>query len=55
MILPRRLWKPHLPWVMTDWLRLMEPARGESCHFGQRGGPAAKGEDKLMSPGQNAF
>ena len=24
------------PWLVVDWLRLVEPARGESCPSGQR-------------------
>ena len=33
---PRRVWKPQPHWVVADWLRLMEPARGKSCPSGQR-------------------
>ena len=47
----RSVWKPQPHWVITDWLGLMEPARGESCPSGQRQGPAAPGEDNFTSPG----
>ena len=43
---PRKVWKTQPNWLVADWLRLMEPARGESCPSGQRRGPAAPGEDK---------
>ena len=33
--------------LVADWLRLVEPARGESCPSGQRRGPDAPGEDKV--------
>ena len=29
--------------------------RGESCHSGQRRGPAASGEDKVLSPDHKSF
>ena len=45
--------QPH--WLVADWLRLMEPARGESSPSGQRRGLAAPGEDKLPSPDQKYF
>ena len=54
-MLPRRVWKLQPHWLVADWLRLMEPARGESCPSGQRRGPAAPGEDKFPSPGQKSF
>ena len=28
--------KPQPNWLVDDWMRLMEPARGESCPSGQR-------------------
>ena len=42
-------------WVIADWLRLMEPARGESCLSGQRRGPAAPGGDRVLSPDYKSF
>ena len=33
----------------------MEPARVESCPSGQRRGPAAPGEDRVLSPDQKSF
>ena len=33
----------------------MQPVRGESCHSGQRRGPAASGEDKVLSPDHKSF
>ena len=33
----------------------MEPARGESCPSGQRRGPAAPGEDRVLFPDQRSF
>ena len=39
---------PHR--LVANWIRLMEPARGESCSSGQRRGPAALGKDKLCHP-----
>ena len=47
---PRRVWKPQPHWLVADWLRLMEPARGESYTSGQRQRPAAPGEDNVLSP-----
>ena len=32
---PRKVWKTQFNWLVADWLRLMEPARGESCSTGQ--------------------
>ena len=52
---PRRVWKPRSHWVIADYLRLMDPARGQSFPSGQRRGPAAPGEDKFPSPGQEIF
>ena len=52
---PRRVGKRQPHWVIADWLGLLEPARGESCLLGQRRGPAAPGEDKFPSPGQEIF
>ena len=31
---PRTVWKPQPNWLVGDWLRLVEPARGESCPLG---------------------
>ena len=42
-------------WLVANWLRLIESARGESCPSGQRRGPAEPGEDKVPSPGQKSF
>ena len=33
----------------------MEPARGESFPSGQRRGPAAPGEDRVLSPDEKSF
>ena len=52
---PRMVWKPQPNWVIADWLRLMEPARGESCFSGQHRGPAVPGEDRVLSPHQKSF
>ena len=41
---PARCGNPNSTWLVTDWLGLMEPARGESYHSGQRRGPAASEE-----------
>ena len=43
------------PRVIADWLGLMEPARGESFPSGQRLGPAASGQDSVLSPDQKSF
>ena len=48
-----RLCKPQPNFLVADRRRLMEPGRGESCLSRQRRGPAAPGEDKFLSPGQN--
>ena len=45
--------QPH--WLLADWLRLMEPVRGESCPSGQRRDPAAPGKDRVFSPDQKSF
>ena len=45
--------QPH--WVVVYWLRLMEPARGESCPSGQRRHPAAPKKDQVLSPDENSF
>ena len=45
--------QPHL--LVVDWLGLMEPARGESCPWGQRRGRAAPGGETFPSPGQKYF
>ena len=42
-------------WLIADWQGLMEPACGESCPLGQRGGRAVHGEDKIPGPDQNSF
>ena len=47
---PRKVWKPQPNWLVANWLRLMESARGEGCPSGQRRGPAAPGEDGVLSP-----
>ena len=52
---PRKVWKPQPNWLDANWLRLIEPAPGESCLSGQRRGPAAPREDRVLSPGQNSF
>ena len=49
---PRRLWKTNSNWPFVNWLRLMEPLRGESCPSGECRGPAAPEEDKFPCPGQ---
>ena len=46
---PRRVSKPEPNWLVADWLRLMESARGESCLSGQRRG-TTRGR-KSRSPG----
>ena len=46
----RTVWKPQPHLMVADWLRLMEPTRGESCLSEQRRGPAAPGEDRVSSP-----
>ena len=38
-----------------NWLELMEPARGDSCPSDLRRGPAAPGEDRVLSPDQKSF
>ena len=52
---PRRVWEPQPNWLVANWLRLIEPARGESCPSGQRRRPAAPGEANLPSPGLKSF
>ena len=52
---PRRMSKSQLHWVIADWLGLMEPARGESCPSGQRRGPAAPREGRVLSPDQKSL
>ena len=52
---PRRVWKPQPHWMVADWLRVMEPARGQSCTSGQRQRPAAPGEDKVLSPDEKSL
>ena len=52
---PRKVWKLQPNWRIANWLRLMEPACGESCLSGQRRGPAAPGEDRISSPDQKSF
>ena len=52
---PRRVWKPQPHWLVADWLRLMEPARGESCPSGQRRGPATLGMDGVSSSDYESF
>ena len=47
---PHRVWKSEPHWLVADWLRFMEPARGESCPSGRRRRPAAPGEDKNILP-----
>ena len=54
-IMPRRVRKPQPHWLYTDWMRLMEPAHGESCPCGQRRGPAAPGEDNVLSLDQKSL
>ena len=49
------VWKAQPHWLIDDWLGLMEPARGESFPSGQRLGPAASGEDSVLSPDQKSF
>ena len=51
----RRGWKPQPHWVVVDWLKLMQAARGESCPSGQRRHPAALKEDQVLSPDENSF
>ena len=54
--IPRRtVWYLQPPWLVTDWLGLMESARGESHPSGQRRGLTAPGVDKIPSPDQNSF
>ena len=52
---PRKVWKPQPNWLVADWLRLMEPARRESCLSEQRRGPATPGEDRVSSPELKSF
>ena len=49
------MWKRQPHWVIAFWMGLLEPKRGESCPLGQRRGPAARGEDKVPSPGQKTL
>ena len=51
----RRVWKPQPNWMIADWMRLMEPARGERCPSSQRRGLAVPREDEFPSPGQKSF
>ena len=51
----RKVWKSQPNWLVTNWLRLMEPACGESCLSGQRRGPAAPREDNILSPDENSL
>ena len=51
----RRVWKPQPHWLVADWLRLMEPARGKSCHYGQRRRPAVLREDQVLSSDDKSF
>ena len=51
----RTVWKPQPHWLIAGWLIFMESARGESCRAGQRGGPAAPGEDEFPCPDQKSF
>ena len=41
--------------VVADWLRLMDPARGESFTSGQLRHPAALREDQLLSSDENSL
>ena len=52
---PCKVWKPQPNWPVAGWLRLTEPARGESCPSGQRRGYAAPGEDSIVSPEENSL
>ena len=52
---PRKVWNPKPNCLLASWLRLMEPARGESTPSGQRRGPAAPEDNRLPSPGQKSF
>ena len=52
---PGTMWKPQPHRRVADWLRLMKPARGESCPSGQRRGPAALGEDRVSSLDHKTF
>ena len=52
---PRTVWRPQPHWLAADELGLMEPARGEGCPSGQRRGPAAPGEDRVLSPDHKSF
>ena len=45
--------KPNL--VIANWLRLMDPAPGQSCPSGQRRHLAALSEDHVLSPDENSF
>ena len=51
----RTVWKPQPHWPIVDWLGLMESARGECFPSGQRRGPAAPGEDRVLSPDHKSF
>ena len=52
---PHRLCNPQPNLLVADWLRLKQPARGDSCLSGQRRGPATPGEDRVSSPEQKFF
>ena len=47
---PPRVWESQPHWLVADRMRLKEPVRSESCPSGQRRGPAAPGEDSVLSP-----
>ena len=52
---PCKVWKPQPNWLVANWLRLMDPARCESCPSGQRRGPTAPGEERVLSPDHQSF
>ena len=51
----RPVWKRRPDWLVADLLRLMEPARGESCTSCQCRGLGALGAGKLLSPDHKSF
>ena len=53
LIPPRTVWKPHPHRLIADWLRLIKPARLESCPSGQRRGPTTPGDDETSSLDRN--
>ena len=52
---PRIVWKSQPNWIYVNWLKLMEPSRGEICPAGQHRGRAAAEEDEFPSPVRTSF